>query len=132
MTLYVGIADAHGLESFISLPERMLEAELAGENGQRSVNGTIGVLSLRAQANRQRHAVIFRVEVDEAEASVIKSLLDAGKGRKALIKLKKCARKVEVGKDMQRSWAMIPNDDLDPYSHTKKRGKKWMKRRDAR
>lgn len=132
MTQYVGIADAHGLESFVSVPEKMLEAELAGENGVRSVNGTIGMLSLRARANRQRHAVIFRAEVDEAAAALIKSLLEAGKGREALVKLKKSARKVEVGENMQRSWAMIPDDDLDPHSHSKKRGGKWTKRRDAR
>jgi hypothetical protein len=71
------------------------------------------MLSLRAQANRHCRAVIFRAEVDEADAAAIKWLLDAERHNEALIKLKECAKKVQVRKGMQKSWTLIPNNDLD-------------------
>lgn len=112
MTQYTGIADAHGLESFISLPENVLEAELQGQNGQKSTNSLVSMLSIRAQANRHRHAVVFRIEIDEKDARKIKRLLDKGKYADALIKLKECANEVEVGKQlgMKKSWDLIPFD----------------------
>lgn len=118
MTTWVGIADCNGLESFVSLPEKILEAELGGENGQKSVNVLVNTLALRALTNRHRHAVNFRVEVDEADAVAIKWLLDGERYADALIKLKKCAKEVEVGEfpGMQKSWKLIPNKNLDPYS----------------
>ena len=39
---YCGIADAHGIESFMEYPSR-----------------TAGLMQLRASMNRQRHAVFF-------------------------------------------------------------------------
>jgi hypothetical protein len=117
MTQYVGLCDCYGLESFISLPERVLETELAGENGTKSTNELVNMLSLRAQANRQRHAVIFRVEVDDADAQAIKWLMDGERYAEALEKLKKCATQVEVGKfpGMKKSWRLIPNPELDAW-----------------
>jgi hypothetical protein len=118
MTQYCGIADAHGLESFISLPEKVLEAELVGQNGTKSANELVNMLYLRAQANRQRHAVVFRVEVDDADAQAIKWLMEGERHAEALKKLKKCAKQVELGKfpGMKKSWRLIPNEDLDAGS----------------
>lgn len=115
MTQYIGSADANGLESFIPVAETILKAELEGQNGQKSVNALVSVLMLRAQANRHRHAVNFRVEVEEADAAAIKWLLDGERYADALIKLKKCAKEVEVGKHpgMKKSWRLIPHPDLD-------------------
>lgn len=115
MTTWVGIADARGLESFISLPEKILEAELAGQNGQRSANNLITMLGVRAQANRHRHAVVYRVEVDDADAAAIKWLMDGERYAEALEKLKECAKQVEVGKfpGMKKSWRLIPDGNLD-------------------
>jgi len=118
MSKYVGIADCHGLESFISVPEKVLESELAGQNGNKSVVELVIMLSVRAIANRHRHAVIFTAEVDEADAAAIKFLLDGERYADALIKLKQCAKEIEVGKypGMAKSWRMIPNTELDPFS----------------
>lgn len=115
MTTFVGLADCLGLESFIPVAEKILEAELEGQNGQKSVNTTVAMLAVRARANRHRHAVNFRVEVDDADAAAIKWLLDGERRADALIKLKKCAKGVEVGKQpgMKKSWRLIPNNDLD-------------------
>jgi hypothetical protein len=117
VTQYVGIADAHGLESFISLPEKALESELAGQNGNESIHYLVSMLNIRAMANRHRHAVVYRVEIDDADAAAVKFLLDGGRYAEALNKLKKCAKEVEVGKQpgMKKSWRMIPNPSLDPY-----------------
>lgn len=118
MSQYVGLADCLGLESFIPVAEKILEAELEGQNGQKSVNATAAMLAVRARANRHRHAVNFRVEVDDADAAAVKWLLDGERRADALIKLKKCAKNVEVGKQpgMKKSWRLIPNKNLDPYS----------------
>jgi len=118
MSQYVGIADCHGLESFISVPERVLQAELDGENGEYAASSLMAMLSVRAQANRHRHAVIYRAEVGEKEARKIKSYLSKGKYAEALIRLKNVAKKIEVGKQlgMAKSWEMIPNPKLDPFS----------------
>lgn len=115
MTQYIGICDANGLESFIPVAEKILEAEFAGQNGQKSVASLASVLALRAQANRHRHAVNFRVEIDEDDAAAIKWLLEGERYADALIKLKKCAKEVEVGKfpGMKKSWRLIPNPDID-------------------
>lgn len=117
MSQYIGIADAYGLESFIPVAEKILEAELEGQNGNKSIAGLASILSMRAQANRHRHAVVFRVEVDEVHAQKIKELLDKEMRADALKLLKKSATNVEVGKQagMKKSWRLIPNENLDPY-----------------
>lgn len=57
MTIYVGIADAHGIESFI--PESEARVDL---------------LQLRAACNRQRHAVVYEAELEEEQARPIRVL----------------------------------------------------------
>lgn len=115
MSQYCGIADCYGLESFIPVAEKYLEAELEGENGQFHVNTIQAMLALRAQANRHRHAVAYRVEIDDLQARDIQSLIDKEQRAKALNLLKKSAKVVEVGKHpgMKKSWRMIPNPELD-------------------
>jgi len=118
MSQYIGVADCHGLESFVPVAEKALEAELDGENGQFAVSLLASRFAVRAQANRHRHAVVYRAEVSEADAKKIKRLLyGKGKYADALIKLKQCAKEIEVGKypGMAKSWRMIPNPELDPY-----------------
>jgi len=96
----------------------VLEFEIEGQNGQKSVVKLANILSMRARANRYRHAVVYRVEVDEGDAKKIKRLLYKGEYASALRKLKKCAQEIEVGKQpgMAKSWRLIPNPKLDPYS----------------
>ena len=115
MLTYFGIADCYGLESFIPTVNFALE-KLQGKHS--TYNSTVNMLSLRAQANRHRHAVIYRVKLNSLEAKKIQILMDQYQYKEALIKLKKLAKEVEIGKSMgmPKSWKMIPNDDLDPYS----------------
>lgn len=96
MSVFLGIADAHGLESLIE---------------ERKVS--LVILQLRAEANRHRHAVVYRVVLPEEEAEIIRQEL--GKDPvSALMRLKE-ALGIEVEKKFVRSWKMIPNHSLDPY-----------------
>ena len=54
----IGIADAHGIESFCDKTERQL-----------------GIFALRASLNRQRHAVAYSVIIDEKTNKEIQGLL---------------------------------------------------------
>ena len=107
MRKYVGVADAHGLDTF--LPEEETE------KGPR-----LDRLALRAAFNRHRHAVAFRVELPDDVAAEVETLFQQGDYIKALEVLKQRAGDVElvmtagVG-DVERSWKLIPNPSLDPY-----------------
>ena len=106
MKIYTGIVDAHGLESFQECQE-------------------IGVcsdfLTLRASANRHRHAMVYWVELSDEKA---KAMRDAIKQAQKdgdfhipllLLKSSDFVDKVAFEKSMKSSWDMIPNDRLDPY-----------------
>lgn len=103
--VYFGIADCHGLESFV--PE--------AEAKEGKVN--LFHLFIRAQANRQRHAVMYRAELPKAEAEVIHKLLyQKGEFVTALQTLKAAGiifLPSEIG--WQKSWGMIPDSRLDPW-----------------
>ena len=104
LKIYCGIADAHGIESFI--PEEDYKAKPFP-------------FQMRADANRQRHAVSYVVELTEDRVAKIKKLLGEQKFKKALTELKKQAVTIGFPKDRlssyENSWALIPNDKLDPY-----------------
>lgn len=111
---YIGIADAHGLESFIPWTNKYAISLL---NRDKSANELVNMLSMRARANRHRHAVVYRVALSQKDASMIDDLVNKGEYKEALIKLKKLASVVEITKamGMEKSWNLIPNDDLDPF-----------------
>lgn len=99
---FVGIADAHGIESFI-----------ATANLQK---GTLGMLHLRAMANRHRHALVYKVTLNTNAEAQVQKLLTANKYKEALRVLKVQALAIDITTDCAKSWKLIPNDDLDPYS----------------
>ena len=99
---FVGIAACHGLESF--LPMEGNEKQL-------------GFLVMRANANRRRHALVYQVELDDQQITMIEAVLANGGYIKACQMLHDPAfiENVGVEKDMMDSWEMIPNPRLDPY-----------------
>jgi hypothetical protein len=111
---FIGIADCHGLESFFPARKFNLETETFDEN-----NSNIAMMVFRANANAQRRALVFRVELPEEAVLIIDELMDEGEYEEALIELKDKATKVEVaggvGMNKQKAWDSIPNPDLDPY-----------------
>ena len=94
----IGIADAHGIESY--LPED--EAK-------------VGILSMRASCNRQRHALVYKADVTEEDDRNIKKFIEKKNYTGALEYIKNNVSKVEVQKGYEKSWKLIPNHDLDPW-----------------
>jgi len=97
-TLYCGIADCHGIESFLPI----------GDD-----DNTKKMLVMRAKFNRQRHALYYEVFLNAEEAAEITKHLRSNNFDIALNVLK--AHEVFVPKDMANSWKLIPCDELDPY-----------------
>lgn len=109
--IFYGIADAHGLETF---QPSSFENEIQGFAIDPKI---LGMMSLRAQANRHRHAVVYQVDVEREIAEEVLDLIEQGKNDEALIKLKEEATEILLMKQpgAEKSWKMIPNPDLDPY-----------------
>jgi hypothetical protein len=104
---YFGIADAHGIESFIQ-----------GDPTDQENTIQFMTLDLRAAANRQRHAIVFIVDISESTADSIQADLDEGRFIEALDNLKGSVETLKLTNlpGAEKSWRMIPNPDLDPYS----------------
>lgn len=117
MSYYCGIADVHGLESFIPYAERVAEAVFEGGDGRKTLNNILFTLKLRAMANRHRHTVVYKVRISDRKAEEIEKLLEEGKYEEALNVLK-TVPDIEIMKEhgMAKSWGMIPNPTLDPYT----------------
>ena len=109
---YYGIADAHGLESFRPVT---FNTEIEGfEVDPRE----LGMMVLRANANRQRHAVVYQAELPIPACKEINTLIKEGKYEEALTKLKEEATEIKLASSpgAEKSWRLIPNPDLDPFS----------------
>ena len=102
MKTVIGIADCHGLESFMPL-----------EGNEKH----LGFLVLRAGANRQRHALVYQVELNENQVGVMDGLLSEGEyiTACALLHDPSFIENVGVEQSMLSSWEMIPNPRLDPF-----------------
>jgi len=95
---FMGIADCHGLESLIPIKE---------------ANPTF--LQIRANANSQRHALVFRVELTKRQKIVINERMANGDYIGALKYLKNKVKTIDISKGREKSWKLIPNPDLDPW-----------------
>jgi len=99
---YCGIADCYGLESFMPYP-----------------NKNAGVLEIRAMSNRQRHAVVYVVRLEDITAERIRGFITDEKYAEALHALKAHAVNGECllsgGGAVKDSWDQIPNPKLDPW-----------------
>ena len=99
---YVGVADAHGIESW-----NRIEDTSSRDRALRQ---------MRVNANRQRHAVYYEADVGPGEAAVIEELLGKSDWEAALVYLKGNATELRGVKGQDKSWTLIPNPDLDPWS----------------
>ena len=120
---YYGLADCHGIESFVHDVDEAISNMFFEEGAAQKVRSEQFGMSMRAHANQQRHAVVYRVLIPmEIAAEVEKDIAD-GKYMEALIKLKAGATETQLGtyattkSAAEKNWKMIPNPDLDPY-HT--------------
>tara|TARA_R110000824_G_scaffold241502_3_gene430235 strand:- start:1140 stop:1478 length:339 start_codon:yes stop_codon:yes gene_type:complete len=105
--IFCGIADAHGLESFQQCSE---------------IGAAPNTLGMRAAYNRQRHAMLYWVELHHEwqvtkMQEAIKQAQEDGNWHIPLLLLKDedfCGE-IAMEDEMKESWKLIPNDSLDPY-----------------
>jgi len=129
---YYGIADCHGVESFIKEPDLKRAASLdklkalglsdmGGEDEpeKKQYGGNLGMMMLRCKFNSQRHPVVYRVKMSDDMASMVEEMLSDGDYADALIAIKDYAEEVQIargqGTNPEKAWKMIPNPDLDPF-----------------
>jgi hypothetical protein len=78
-------------------------------------------LTMRASLNRQRHAMVYWVELPDDKAEqmneAIRQAQADGDWHEPLLLLKNpdFVEHVSFEDSMKNSWGMIPNDRLDPY-----------------
>ena len=119
---YYGLADANGLESFQEDIDPMAAAVFFSPEEQKKVKNYQFAMALRAQANQQRHAVVFRALVEDKDGDAIDALVKSGKVVEGLIMLKEKAKSVLFATHgttlsaAKKNWKLIPNSDLDPYN----------------
>lgn len=97
---YTGIADCHGLESFNEHTDTRAQY----------------IMSVRANANPQRHAVVYEADMKRDDASLVVQLCEENP-ETALKFMNSNAVEVRVlgGEHAAKLWNNIPNPELDPY-----------------
>lgn len=98
---YTGIADCHGIESF----------NLKEGNNQ-------ALLQIRANANDQRHAVVYEADLSDFDKEVILRLLKDEEFETALKYMSNESDELRVagGERAAKMWKKIPNPELDPWA----------------
>ena len=99
---YVGIADCHGIESMVPKEDTTPQ--------------DIMIKVIRADANRQRHAVYYEAVLDTTALRMINRQLEENKYIVALSLLKELSLGTKLPETHAKSWKLIPNPELDPYS----------------
>jgi hypothetical protein len=130
---YYGLADCHGLESFIKEPILdmandmdalfdlgLMPTDATNDPAKREYNKSIGILKSRAHANAQRWPVIYRAKLSKDNVDSINSFLDIGDDETALKIVQHNSELVQLARGLggnnERRWKMIPNPDLDPMN----------------
>jgi hypothetical protein len=128
---YYGIADCHGLESFMEEPEiddastldNMFSYGLSpydanDDPAKKEINHNLNMMQMRCNFNSQRHPVVYRASLAEDDAEMVQDLLDSGDYINALKVVKGNSKEVQLtrgrGGSSEKAWRMIPNPDLDP------------------
>ena len=116
---YVGVADCHGVESFYPIE-----------------NADLSMLTMRAFANDQRHAVVYKITLNEAQVEEVTDELETAKYSEVgdgTYHYKQIVRKFKTWSDNEtvtkglgyppanlmvsnkKMWKKIPNSKLDPW-----------------
>ena len=131
---YYGIADCHGLESFVKEPDMADATELddlfdLGLSDTDSKNdpvkkqyvGNLSMMRMRCRYNGQRHPVVYRVKLSDDDADMVEDLLNSGDYINALNVVKGNSQEVQLARggngSAEKAWKMIPNPDLDPMHY---------------
>ena len=100
---YIGIADCHGIESFMMKPKII---------NDKVINNELALLKFRANANPQRFAVVYEVNLKSDEVKSINKFLDAQDWIGALKLLKTFQGIKATDNDMLKN---IPDPMIDPW-----------------
>jgi len=128
---YYGIADCHGLESFIKEPSLTHAANLdrlkqlgisdfgsEADPAKKAYGGNLAMMQMRCKFNGQRHPVVYRAKLSEDDADMVQDLLDSGDYINSLNVVKGNSKEVQLARggngSAEKAWKMIPNPDLDP------------------
>lgn len=129
---YYGMADAHGIVSFIPEPAEsehwvdmdrmfdlgMIDMRAEATPEKKKYNTTLGMMLRMAQANMQRHSVVFRVELNKTTAEMVDDMISSGEYDTALNLIKAEAITIQLAKvggtNSEKMWNAIPNPELDP------------------
>jgi hypothetical protein len=123
---YYGLADCHGLSSFILDPmhgmsSRMMGTimgETGGADKEKEKKTMINGMYMSAHANPQRRTVVYEAKVSPDMAAMIEELLGEGENLEALVLLKSGASQISIVQGLpnaKKFWEQIPNPDLDPF-----------------
>ena len=106
-----GLADCHGICSFMPVPYNLEDETLSPDNTE------LAMMCLSAQSNPQRHTVVYMANVSKESYDEIKSMMDEGEILEALLELKEVATSMKLAKTprAEKMWSVIPNPDLDPF-----------------
>jgi len=109
---YYGIASANGIESFLPVPFSAKTDTFAADPRE------LSLMALTVNANRQRHSVLYMVDVATDVAKEIRAIIADGDMEQALILLKEKAKSISIMQSpgAEKSWNLIPNKDLDPFN----------------
>jgi hypothetical protein len=119
---YYGLADANGIESFQEDIDPMAAEVFFDKDERKKVQNYQFAMALRAQANQQRHAVVYKALVEDKDGDAIDALVKAGEVAEALVMLKEKSKSVLFATHgttlaaSKKNWRLIPNPDLDPYN----------------
>ena len=102
---YIGLADCHGIESF--------------HRKEDTTSFDRACRIMRADANRQRHAVYFEVELEAPALKIITENLDSNEYGMALEWLKRLGLELKSLPAHEESWELIPNPKLETYNNVK-------------
>jgi hypothetical protein len=120
---YYGLADCHGVESFVLTNSDAISKLFFDADENQSTKDAKFALCLRAHANQQRHAVVYMVLLDEEDSIKVDKAIAEERLADALTIIKTKAKDVKLGtwgttlSAAAKNWDMIPNPALDPY-HT--------------
>jgi hypothetical protein len=118
---YYGLADCHGVESFVLTADDLIYDIFVDAASKSESKSNQFAMCMRAQANQQRHAVVYMVRLKNEDAEEIEETIKAGDYMKALMQIKANALETRLGtyatnlSAAKKNWDMIPNPDLDPY-----------------
>lgn len=128
---YYGLADCHGIESFIKEPYvqdwqdvddlfdiGLMPTTSVDDPEKRKYNTQIGLLKIRAHHNVQKWPVIYRAKLNKIDVQLINDLIDDQDYEEALRMLKNSAETIQLarglGGNAERRWNQIPNPELNP------------------